>query len=80
MALLAIEIYMKHDVPIEAGFTNYFSKLFADFRKLDLSQRLLEKLLSFSRFLARRLILQLYGENFSFHYTKDVNWTHYQLH
>ena len=48
---LAIERYANHNGSIKAGFVNYFSKLFADFRKLDLSPKLLEKFLVFFRYI-----------------------------
>ena len=38
-------------VSIEAGFANYFSKLFVDFRKVDLFPKLLEKFSVFFRFI-----------------------------
>ena len=40
--VLAIESYANRNVSVKAGFVNYFSKLFADFRKFDLSPKLLE--------------------------------------
>ena len=38
--VLAIERYANHNVFVKAGFVNYFSNLFVDFRKLDLSPKL----------------------------------------
>ena len=47
--VLAIERYANRNVSAKAGFVNYFSKLSVDFRKLDLSPKLLEKFLVFFR-------------------------------
>ena len=41
--VLAIERYANHNVSVKAGFVNYFSKLFADFIKVDFTPKLLEK-------------------------------------
>ena len=35
------------NVSVKAGFVNYFSKLFVDLRKVDLSPKVLEKFLDF---------------------------------
>ena len=49
--VLAIERYANRNVSVKAGFVNYFSKLFVDFRKLDLSPKLLETVLVFLRYI-----------------------------
>ena len=49
--VLAIERYANRNVSIKAGFVNYFSKVFVDFRKVDLSPKLLEKVLVFFRYI-----------------------------
>ena len=55
--VLAIKRYANRNVSVKAGFANYFSKLSVDFRKPDLSSKLLEKLLvSFATSLAGLLI------------------------
>ena len=55
--VLVIERYANRNVSVKAGFVNHFSKFFADFRKLDLSPKLLEKFrFSFAISLARLLI------------------------
>ena len=43
--VLAIERYANRNVSVKAGFVNYFSKFFVDFRKVDLSPKLLENFL-----------------------------------
>ena len=54
--VLAIERYANRNVSIKAGFVNYCSKLFVDFRTVDLSAKLLEKFwFSFDISLARML-------------------------
>ena len=42
-----MERYANRNVSVKAHFANYLSKLFADFRKVDLSPKLLEKFLVF---------------------------------
>ena len=55
--VLAIERYANRNDSVKAGFVNYFSKLLVDFRKVDLSPKLLEKFwFSFGISLARLLI------------------------
>ena len=49
--VLAIERYANRNVSAKAGFVNYFSKLFVDFRKVDLSPKLLEKFSVFFRYI-----------------------------
>ena len=45
--VLTIERYANRNVSVKVGFANHFSKLFVDFRKVDLSPKLLKKLLVF---------------------------------
>ena len=54
--VLAIERYANRNVSIKAGFVNYCSKLFADFRKVDLSPKLLEKFLVFFRYIVSQIV------------------------
>ena len=55
--VLAIERYANRNVSVKAGFANHFSKLSVDFRRADLSSKLLEKfLVFFATSLARLLI------------------------
>ena len=49
--VLAIERYGDRNVSVKARFANYFSKLFVDFRTVDLSPKLLEKYLIFFRYI-----------------------------
>ena len=49
--VLTIERYINRKVSFKAGFVNYFSKLFVDFRKVDLPPKLLEKILVFFRYI-----------------------------
>ena len=56
-AVLAIERYANRNASVKAGIANYFSKLFVELRKVDLSPKLLGKILvSFAISLARLLI------------------------
>ena len=49
------------NVSVKAGFANYFSMLSVDFRKVDLSQKLLEKFFVFFRYIFSLVVdLQLY--------------------
>ena len=58
--VLAIERYENRNFSIKAGFANYFSKILADFSKLDLSRKLLEKFwFSFTIPIAKLLIYNL---------------------
>ena len=49
--VLAIERCINRNVSDKAGFANYSSKLFVDFRKVDLSLKLLEQFLVFFRYI-----------------------------
>ena len=54
--VLAIERYANRNVSVKAGFVNYFSKLFVDFRKLDLSPEPLEKFSVFFRYIVSWIV------------------------
>ena len=41
--VLAIKRYANRNVSVKAGFVNYFSTIFVDLRKVDLSPKLLKK-------------------------------------
>ena len=56
--VLAIERYANRNGSIKAVFVNFFSKLFVDFRKLDLSPKLLEKFSVFFRYIFSYNLLQ----------------------
>ena len=49
--VFAIERSADHNVSDKAGFANYFSKLIVDFRKLDLSPKLVKRFVVFFRYI-----------------------------
>ena len=57
MHILAIEKSINRNVSVRAGFASYSSKLFVDFRKVDLSTKLLEKILVLCRYILARLLI-----------------------
>ena len=59
--VLAVERYANRNFPVKVGFANYFSRLFLDLRKLDLSPKLLETFLVFLRYISSQIVdLQIY--------------------